>query len=153
MALAPPKRACREAKSRRLSPARLASAINTMRGKERVQIEKPECPKLGGATGSLAHHIIKRQGTLPRGPKTRSDWLDKPDARLPLTDVISSISPSAIMITAIHTIFFIHHFSPLLILSCPLLIQKGFLSLTCCIGTNSNKAFFFCGYHIYRFTD
>ena len=98
-------------------------------------------------------HIIKRQGTLPRGPKTRSDWLDKPDARLPLTDVISSISPSAIMITAIHTIFFIHHFSPLLILSCPLLIQKGFLSLTCCIGTNSNKAFFFCGYHIYRFTD
>ena len=97
--------------------------------------------------------MIKWQGTFPWGPKTRFDWLDKLDAHLPLMDVISSISLSAIMTMAIHTIFFIHHFLPLLMLFCPLLIQKGFLRLTCCVGTNLNKVFsslLFCGYHIYR---
>ena len=49
----------RRLKRRRNSPARLATAINTMRGKERVQIEKPECPKLGGATGSLANTVVR----------------------------------------------------------------------------------------------
>ena len=55
MALAPQNVACREAKSRRPSPARSASAVNTIKGKERDEIEKFEFPKLGGVTGTLAH--------------------------------------------------------------------------------------------------
>ena len=58
MAMALPNRAYREAKSRRNSSARSTSAVNMIRGKERVQIEKSECPRLGGATGSLAHSYV-----------------------------------------------------------------------------------------------
>ena len=74
------------------------------------------------------YHIIKGQGTFPRGPKTRFDWLDKLDARLP-----PAISPSA---TFFHCCWC---YSALF----------WFYSLTCCVGTNLNRAFFsllFCGF-------
>ena len=53
------------------------------------------------SNGLARYHIIKEQGNFSWGPKMRFDWLDKLDAHLPLTDVVLSISSSAIMM-AIH---------------------------------------------------
>ena len=69
LALARPNWAWWEAKNCRPSPARSANAVNMTRRIERVQIEKPEFPKLGGATGSLAHSqlgLIRRESKHPK---------------------------------------------------------------------------------------